>query len=246
MINIESLNFKIKGHSILKQINVQWETEKTHVLIGSSGCGKSTLIRLILGLLPIQSGTIHLGDLVVQQKKQNIIAKKVGYVIQDGGLFPHLSARKNVELVLKIHEITGKEQKNRIEKLLHDLNLNPRIMDLYPRQLSGGQKQRVALMRALAHDPEYLFFDEPLSALDPMIRSELQKHLKSIFEKLKKTVVLVTHDMGEAAYFAHTITLMNQGKIIQHSPYDEFFKNPQDPFVSEFINAQRQPPELTL
>ena len=165
----------------------------------------------------------------------------MGYVIQEGGLFPHLSAGDNVTLMARYL----KWDTHRIENRLHELAEIARFpvdgLSRFPAQLSGGQRQRVSLMRALMLDPDVLLLDEPLGALDPMIRADLQTDLKRIFQSLKKTVLLVTHDMGEAAFFSDLIILLRDGEIVQAGTLDEFFETPADPFVTHFINAQRSP-----
>jgi osmoprotectant transport system ATP-binding protein len=163
----------------------------------------------------------------------------VGYVIQDGGLFPHLTASGNITLMARQLKWDGARIKDRLEALL-TLTKFPRDgLARYPVQLSGGQRQRVALMRALMLDPDVLLLDEPLAALDPMIRYELQNDLRGIFQELSKTTVLVTHDLAEAAYFGDRIVLMREGEIVQQGTLEAMLRSPAEPFVTQFINAQR-------
>ena len=167
------------------------------------------------------------------------LRQRLGYVIQDGGLFPHLTARQNVVLMA---EHLGKPKEEIVQKVdeLADLTRFPKeSLDRYPIELSGGQRQRVGLMRALILDPSTLLLDEPLGALDPLVRSALQTDLKEIFGRLKQTVVLVTHDMGEAAYLADQIVLLREGKIVQQGTLEDFKMRPAENFVVEFLNAQR-------
>jgi osmoprotectant transport system ATP-binding protein len=163
----------------------------------------------------------------------------MGYVIQEGGLFPHLTAGDNVTLMAR----QMNWGRDRIAKRLQELAAITRFprdgLDRFPLQLSGGQRQRVSLMRALILDPDVLLLDEPLGALDPMIRTELQADLKSIFQELEKTVVLVTHDLGEAAFFGDVIVLIREGQIVQTGTLPELLQTPAEPFVTNFINAQR-------
>ncbi|HEY3245778.1 MAG TPA: ATP-binding cassette domain-containing protein, partial [Phycisphaerae bacterium] len=166
---------------------------------------------------------------------------RMGYVVQDGGLFPHLTALGNVTLLARYLGWSRERNIARIDELT-ELTQFPRDgLGRYPVQLSGGQRQRVSLMRALMLDPQVLLLDEPLAALDPMIRFELQNDLRRIFESLGKTVVLVTHDIAEAAFFGHTIVLLRAGKIVQTAEggFDQLVQAPADPFVTRFINAQR-------
>jgi osmoprotectant transport system ATP-binding protein len=162
----------------------------------------------------------------------------MGYVIQDGGLFPHLTARANACLMADELRWPLARQADRLRELCALTRFPSEALDRYPVELSGGQRQRVSLMRALMLDPDILLMDEPLAALDPMIRADLQDDLKSIFQKLAKTVVLVTHDLGEAAYFGDTIALMNTGRIVQSGTFDDLRDRPADSFVRRFLQAQ--------
>lgn len=164
---------------------------------------------------------------------------RMGYVIQEGGLFPHLDGKDNVALVARDQGWPDARIRDRIAELLELTQIPPALLERFPTQLSGGQRQRVALMRALMLDPEVLLLDEPLTALDPMIRSDLQRDLKQVFERLRKTVLFVTHDMAEAAYVAGEMAIMRAGRILQRGTVSDLARNPADPFVTEFIRAQR-------
>jgi osmoprotectant transport system ATP-binding protein len=167
----------------------------------------------------------------------------MGYVIQEGGLFPHLTAHENVVLVARDHGWNTQRITARVAELTTLTGLAPELLDHFPSQLSGGQRQRVGLMRALMLDPTVLLMDEPLAALDPMIRARLQEDLRALFARLKKTVLLVTHDMDEAAFLGDEIAVMRAGRILQRGAFAELTAHPADPFVAEFIRAQR--PHLT-
>ncbi len=223
----------------VNSISLRIPFAKTTVLIGPSGCGKSTLLRLIIGLIRPDRGHIMFDGTEILPDIVPTLRKRMGYVIQEGGLFPHLNAGDNVTLMAR----HLKWDADRIEKRLRELAEIARFpaggLRRFPTQLSGGQRQRVSLMRALMLDPDVLLLDEPLGALDPMIRADLQTDLKPIFQTLNKTVVLVTHDMGEAAFFGDLIVLLREGEIVQTGRLDEFFERPSDPFISLFINAQR-------
>jgi osmoprotectant transport system ATP-binding protein len=211
------------------------------VLIGPSGCGKSTLLRLIIGLIQPDGGFIRFKDIQITPQTVLSLRRKMGYVIQEGGLFPHLTAYDNITLMARYLGWESVRIKERVAELT-DLSRFPSSgLTRYPLQLSGGQRQRVSLMRSLMLDPEVLLMDEPLGALDPMIRADLQEDLKRIFRTLKKTVVLVTHDMGEAGFFGDTIILLRDGRIVQSGGLNELVTSPADPFVAQFINAQRSP-----
>jgi osmoprotectant transport system ATP-binding protein len=211
----------------------------TTALIGPSGCGKSTLLRLIIALLKPDTGKVTFDDLEVTETSAQQVRRRVGYVIQEGGLFPHLTARANVLLLSRHLGRPASKMEERLEQLCALSRFPRNGLDRYPAELSGGQRQRVSLMRALMLSPEVLLLDEPLGALDPLVRSSLQKDLKEIFARLKQTAVLVTHDMGEAAYLADEIVLMNEGRIVQRGTVVDLRDHPASAFVSEFINAQR-------
>jgi osmoprotectant transport system ATP-binding protein len=211
----------------------------TTALIGPSGCGKSTLLRLIIRLVTPDTGKVIFDETEVTEANAQAVRRRIGYVIQEGGLFPHLTARANVLLMARHLGQTTPEMEKRLEELCALSQFPRAALDRFPAELSGGQRQRVSLMRALMLAPEVLLLDEPLGALDPLVRSALQRDLKEIFARLKQTAVLVTHDMGEAAYLAHDIVLMNDGRIVQRGSAAELRDHPANEFVSEFISAQR-------
>ena len=214
---------------------------ETLVLIGPSGCGKSTLLRLIAGLITPDSGSIRFEGISIAPDNILQIRRRMGYVIQEGGLFPHLSVRDNVTVMAQYLRRDNDWIESRLAELAQLVRLPKDMMSRFPAELSGGQRQRVSLMRALMLDPDLLLLDEPLGALDPMIRYELQQELKSIFDQLGKTVVMVTHDIAEAAFFGHTLVLMRDGRILQTGPFKALARTPADPFVEQFITAQREP-----
>lgn len=224
---------------VLQPVSLELEMGRTYVLIGPSGCGKSTLLRLLIGLIEPSSGSICFDGAELSTDNLLSLRRKTGYVIQEGGLFPHLTADGNVRLMADYLGCDKEKTDQRIQELAQLTQFPIDGLNRYPAQLSGGQQQRVSLMRALMLDPDLLLMDEPLGALDPMIRAELQQDLKQIFLTLKKTVVMVTHDMSEAAYFADTILLMREGHVVQQGTLDDLLNNPSDPFVTQFINAQR-------
>ena len=225
----------------LHSTNLQIAPEQTTVLIGPSGCGKSTILRLIIGLLTPTAGTVEFEGESVSQGNILALRRRMGYVIQDGGLFPHLTAAQNVTLMAR--HLQPALQETEIQSKLDELCELTRFpkdgLARYAVELSGGQRQRVSLMRALALDPDVLLLDEPLGALDPMVRASLQTELKEIFNRLGKTVLLVTHDMAEAGYIGDSIVLMREGHVLQQGTLDDLRERPSDDFVSEFITAQR-------
>jgi osmoprotectant transport system ATP-binding protein len=239
LIELVGVSKSFGGTAALHPTDLAFPPGLTTALIGPSGCGKSTLLRLIIALLKPDTGKVTFDDLEVTETSAQQVRRRVGYVIQEGGLFPHLTARSNVLLLSRHLGRPASKMEERLEQLC-SLSRFPRNgLDRYPAELSGGQRQRVSLMRALMLSPEVLLLDEPLGALDPLVRSSLQKDLKEIFARLKQTAVLVTHDMGEAAYLADEIVLMNEGRIVQRGTVVDLRDHPASAFVSEFINAQR-------
>lgn len=239
MFSLQHISKTYQGHPALDAINLSIAPGQTTVLIGPSGCGKSTLLRLLIGLIAPDAGELCFDGqplLATTLRKQRL---RMGYVIQQGGLFPHLTARANV--ILMAGQLGWSEQRisDRLETLRRLTHFPADGLERYPSELSGGQNQRVALMRALMLDPEVLLLDEPLGALDPMIRYDLQQDLKAVFETLGKTVVLVTHDLAEAAFLGQVIVLMRAGRILQIGTLAEMIAAPADPFVEQFIRAQR-------
>ena len=213
-------------------------------LIGPSGCGKSTLLRLIVGLIRPDQGRVLVGDAAMSPATRDAILPRIGYVIQDGGLFPHLTALENAALVARHRGWPRARVDARVGELLDLTGLDRALLGRYPSELSGGQKQRVALMRALMLDPDVLLMDEPLAALDPMIRSRLQRDLRDVFLRLRTTVLFVTHDLAEAATVAGEIALLRAGRLIQRGAMADLVARPVDPFVTEFIVAQAPPEAL--
>jgi osmoprotectant transport system ATP-binding protein len=239
MIRLENVSKAYDGKAALAPTTLEVPAERCLALIGPSGCGKSTLLRLVMGLIRPDSGRIMLAGKPVEPATVREMRHRMGYVIQDGGLFPHLTAGQNAALVARHLGWDPARVTKRLAELAELSGLSAEMLDRYPAQLSGGQRQRVGLMRALMLDPEVLLMDEPLGALDPMIRSRLQEDLRAIFKRLRKTVLLVTHDMGEAAYLGDEIALMRGGQILQRGSARELLDRPADPFVAEFIRAQR-------
>lgn len=223
----------------LHPTDLDFQPGLTTALIGPSGCGKSTLLRLIIALLEPDGGRIIFDGEQLTAADVQKMRRRVGYVIQEGGLFPHLTARANVLLMSRHLGRPTAEMHERLTELCGLSQFPENALDRYPAELSGGQRQRVSLMRALMLSPEVLLLDEPLGALDPLVRSALQRDLKKIFARLKQTAILVTHDMGEAAYLADEIVLLNEGRIVQRGSVADLRDHPANEFVSEFISAQR-------
>lgn len=243
MIEVTGVSKTFGDLQALREVDLSVQAKQTTVLIGPSGCGKSTLIRLMVGLIWPDDGTVTYGGQILTPANVLSLRQKMGYVIQEGGLFPHLTARRNVALMAKYLGWTEDRIDSRIETLATLTHFPADGLDRFPGELSGGQQQRVGLMRALMLDPDVLLLDEPLGALDPMIRADLQSDLRSIFQTLGKTVVMVTHDMGEAGFFGDQIVLMREGEIVQIGSLKKLMQNPAHEFVTHFIHAQRSPLE---
>lgn len=241
MLELRQVEKRFGAVRAVAAIDLAIEAEKTTVLIGPSGCGKSTLLRLMIGLIRPDRGSIRFDGTPLASENINKLRHRMGYVIQDGGLFPHLTARRNVTLLAAHLRTATAKIAGRVRELAELTHFPLDALDRYPAQLSGGQRQRVSLMRALMLDPQVLLLDEPLGALDPMIRSRLQDDLKEIFGRLNKTVVMVTHDLGEAGFFGDTIVLLREGRIVQQGSLTELLRSPADDFVRQFVNAQRSP-----
>ena len=241
MIRLECVSKTFGDLVALQSTTLLIESGKTTVLIGPSGCGKSTVLRLIAGLIEPATGHVEVASQLVSSSTILSLRRRMGYVIQDGGLFPHMTADQNITLMARHLKSPVREIEERL-KMLCELTHFPKDgLDRFPVELSGGQRQRVSLMRALMLDPDVLLLDEPLAALDPMVRSTLQHDLKYIFQRLGKTVILVTHDMAEAGYLGDAIILMQEGRVVQSGTLDDMRERPADLFVTRFINAQRGP-----
>jgi osmoprotectant transport system ATP-binding protein len=226
------------GRRVLGPLDLEAPAGRTLVLLGPSGCGKSTLLRLLVGLAVPDAGTIELLGTPLAAATLPALRLRTGYVIQEGGLFPHLSAADNVALVAREQGWSRERITQRLNDLAELVHLPSEALARLPGELSGGQRQRVALMRALALDPELLLLDEPLGALDPMIRRRLRDDLGELFRRLGKTVLFVTHDLAEAAALGDEVVLLREGAIVQRGPWRDLVDRPADAFVREFVAAQ--------
>ncbi|MBA2271350.1 MAG: ATP-binding cassette domain-containing protein [Chthoniobacterales bacterium] len=243
LVQLDGVGKSFGAATAVHSLDLSFATGKTTALIGPSGCGKSTLLRLIVGLLQPDTGQVKVRDAAVTSENISQFRRGIGYVIQDGGLFPHLTARDNVLLMARQLGRPEDECRMRVEELCALTRFPLDALQRYPVELSGGQRQRVSLMRALALAPELLLLDEPLGALDPLVRAALQKDLKLIFQQLQQTAILVTHDLAEAAYLSDHIVLLNDGRVVQQGTLADLRDRPASAFVSEFLRAQRS---LTL
>jgi len=239
VIALENVSKAYGAKGVLAPTSLVPAPARTTVLLGPSGCGKSTLLRLMVGLITPDSGRVLFDGREVTPDNVDEVRHRIGYVIQEGGLFPHLHAMGNIILLAGY---LGRDRawiEGRVSELCSLVRTPRELLRRYPRELSGGERQRVALMRALMLDPQILLLDEPLAALDAITRRELQSELKEVFARLAKTVVLVTHDLHEAAWFGDEIVLMRAGHIVQRGRLEDLLSHPAAPFVTEFVHAQR-------
>src|SRR5690242_888123 len=238
-IAFEDVGFRLGGRDLLSHLDLAVNTGETLMLLGRSGSGKTTTLRLINRLADPTSGTVRVEAKATTDWDAIELRRHVGYAIQDVGLFPHYTVAKNVAVVPRLLGWdTGRIQR-RVEEVLQLVGLAARdYADRYPHQLSGGQRQRVGLARALAADPPILLMDEPFGALDPITRSEIQTEFKQLQQRLRKTVVFVTHDVGEALLLGDRIALMESGRL--HGVYTpQEFVDSRDPLVQRYLEAFR-------
>ena len=212
-------------------------------IVGTSGAGKSTILRLALGLASPTAGEVFvLGEPLTRESSARL-RLRIGYVVQEGGLFPHLKAGDGAAIVAEQLGWPVARRKERLLELSHLVGLAPDLFDRYPFQLSGGQRQRVGLIRALMLDPELLLFDEPFAALDPVSAAKMEDDLLGVIDSLGKTLLMVTHDIGQAARIGHDIAVIHEGRLLQLGTYAALAREPAHPFVTELLRAQRPPPE---
>lgn len=240
MITLKNIT-KCYGSSIvIDDLSLLVQSGSTTVLIGPSGCGKSTTLKLINGLVRPEKGSVIINNQNINDYDIFSLRTKIGYVIQDGGLFPHLTAYENVSILASYLGWGKQSISERLGELCELTKFPCEALNRFPVQISGGQRQRVSLMRALMLNPDILLMDEPLAALDPIIRYDLQNDLKQIFSTLNKTVILVTHDINEADYFGDKIVLIKDGSVVQEGTLKQFVEYPSNSFVTKFISAQRK------
>jgi osmoprotectant transport system ATP-binding protein len=243
MLSLRNVEKSFGDFQAVASLSIDFAAGQTAALLGSSGCGKSTLLRMIVGLIEPDRGEIVFDGTPVTRETLQEFRRRTGYVIQDGGLFPHLTVERNVTLMARQLRWPQAKIDERLETLLALTQMPPDMLKRYPLQISGGQRQRVSLMRALFLDPDLILLDEPMGALDPLIRSELQNQLREIFDLLKKTVLLVTHDIAEAGFLAQRLILLKGGRVQQDGDLRDLAERPANDFVRSFLNAQRSPLE---
>ncbi len=239
MLELDGVTKRYGGVTALDGVSLRVPAGSTVALIGPSGCGKSTALRVIIGLVRPEAGRVLVSGASLFDRASDLIEarRRFGYVIQEGGLFPHLTAAENVSLLARHVGWTRPRIADRLRELADLTRLAPELLDRYPSELSGGQRQRVGLMRAMMLDPEFLLLDEPLGALDPLVRASLQEDLRGIVRSLGKTVVLVTHDLPEAAYLADDLVLLNAGRVVARGGFESLLAH-DDAWVRGFVEAQ--------
>lgn len=239
---IEFINVKkaYKDNIIIKDINLKINKGEFVVFIGPSGCGKTTSVKMINKLIKITSGKILINGKDIEKENTIELRRKMGYVIQQTGLFPHMTVKENIELIPKLQKLEVNKIEKKTVELLEMVGLKPEeYMDRYPSELSGGQQQRIGVARAFATEPDIILMDEPFSALDPITRNVLQEELFNLQQELKKTIIFVTHDMDEALKLADRICIMKDGEILQYDTPENILRHPAGEYVEEFIGKNR-------
>jgi osmoprotectant transport system ATP-binding protein len=238
LISLDNISKRYGSTTVVDSVSLTVSAGETLVLLGTSGSGKTTTLKLINRLLDPNAGTVCIDgrDVVTQPGPE--LRRSIGYVVQDGGLFPHYTVAQNIGLVPTLLGWEPARIQQRISELLARLRLPDALRDRYPDELSGGQRQRVGLARALAADPPIVLMDEPLGALDPVTRADIRQEFNDLDELRRKTIVLVTHDIQEAIDLGDRIALMDSGQIQQIGPPDELLRQPANAFVESFFAGQ--------
>lgn len=240
MIKIENITKKYKNYTVLKSISFEVEKGEFVSIIGPSGCGKTTLLKMISRLIKPTSGKIYINGENIYDKDPITLRRNMGYVIQQNGLFPHMTIKDNIEIIPKLEKKNADDIYKRTIKLMNMVDLNPdEYLNRYPYELSGGEQQRIGVARAFANDTDIVLMDEPFSALDPITRADLQNELLNLQSKLNKTIVFVTHDMDEALKLSNKICLMKDGEIIQFDEPEKILKEPENEYVESFVGKNR-------
>lgn len=240
MIKVENITKRFKNRTVLKSISFQIEKGKFVSIIGPSGCGKTTLLKMINRLIKPTSGKIYINGENIYDKDPITLRRNMGYVIQQNGLFPHMTIKDNIEIIPKLEKKKSEEIYKRTIELMNMVDLNPdEYLNRYPSELSGGEQQRIGVARAFANDTDIVLMDEPFSALDPITRADLQNELLNLQSKLNKTIVFVTHDMDEALKLSNKICLMKDGEIIQFDEPEKILKEPENEYVESFVGKNR-------
>ncbi|MCY7762590.1 choline ABC transporter ATP-binding protein OpuBA [Bacillus spizizenii] len=240
MLTLENVSKTYKGgKKAVNNVNLKIAKGEFICFIGPSGCGKTTTMKMINRLIEPSAGKIFIDGENIMEQDPEELRRKIGYVIQQIGLFPHMTIQQNISLVPKLLKWPEQHRKERARELLKLVDMGPEYLDRYPHELSGGQQQRIGVLRALAAEPPLILMDEPFGALDPITRDSLQEEFKKLQKTLHKTIVFVTHDMDEAIKLADRIVILKAGEIVQVGTPDDILRNPADEFVEEFIGKER-------
>ena len=240
VIQFEQVTKAYKQNVVIQEMDLHIAQGELVVLIGPSGCGKTTLLKMINRLIRPTSGRVLVHGEDVMDKDVIQLRRNIGYVIQQTGLFPHMTVEENIQIVPKLKKMPPEEIRRRTLEMMEMIGLDPEdYLHRYPVQLSGGQQQRIGVARAFATDPDIILMDEPFSALDPITRGQLQDELVELQGQLKKTIVFVTHDMDEAVKIADRICILNEGRVLQYGTPEQVLKNPAHGFVSDFVGRNR-------
>ncbi|WP_336183691.1 MULTISPECIES: choline ABC transporter ATP-binding protein OpuBA [Bacillus] len=240
MLTLKNVSKTYKGgKKAVNSVNLEIEKGEFICFIGPSGCGKTTTMKMINRLIEPSAGQIFIDGENIMEQDPVELRRKIGYVIQQIGLFPHMTIQQNISLVPKLLKWPEQQRKERARELLKLVDMGPEYLDRYPHELSGGQQQRIGVLRALAAEPPLILMDEPFGALDPITRDSLQEEFKKLQKTLHKTIVFVTHDMDEAIKLADRIVILKGGEIVQIGTPDDILRNPANEFVEEFIGKER-------
>lgn len=240
MIEFVNVSKEFKDKKVLHDISFTINDNELVAIIGASGCGKTTTLKMINRLIVPTKGKILIDGKNIEEIDKTELRRSIGYVIQQMGLFPHMTVKENIELIQKLEKKDSKEIEENTNRLMEIMDLDGDLyLNKYPSDLSGGQQQRVGVARALANNPKVILMDEPFSALDPITRSNLQDELVELHKKMNTTIVFVTHDMDEAIKIADRIIIMKDGDIVQYDTPEEILKHPKNEFVQEFIGKNK-------
>lgn len=249
MIRLEhvSKTFPGSGQPAVGDLSMEVPRGEIAVLVGPSGCGKTTTLKMVNRLIEPTSGEITVGGEPVTQAEPHLLRRKIGYVIQQIGLFPHRTIAENIATVPTLLDWPAERIATRVEELIDLVGLDAAMLPRYPAELSGGQQQRVGVARALAADPPVLLMDEPFGAVDPIVRAKLQDELLALQDRVRKTIVFVTHDIDEAIRLGNRVAILNVGGVLeQYAPPEEVLRDPANDFVVEFLGSERGLKRLSL
>lgn len=236
LIEVKNISKRYKNKEVLKDINLEINKGEFITVIGSSGCGKTTFLKLINGLIEPDEGKVYINGKDISKVDKIALRRGIGYVIQEIGLFPHMSVKKNIAYILNLIKKEDKNSiENRVRELIKKVGLQEEMLNSYPNELSGGQKQRVGIARALSINPDIILMDEPFGAIDEITRKYLQDEILKIYNEYNMTIIFVTHDIKEALKLGTRVMVMNEGTIVQIGTPQEILKNPKNMFVRNLV-----------